>query len=182
MTPKIYVNIGSGSGFLPDGTKSFPESMSIYDWIYCVDFFLDLYHKKWPRYWFIKWKKNTLLTYSHISQGRYQEYQHESQQFIYIQSCTNQCPFKIIPKWYFPIQVTTHVCGSPFISLRCISYMCWRELILQCSVPLYLGPSPWVECSSHTVWGRLTTQSSTQQSGGHTRQTFPSWGFPVTAR
>ena len=58
MVTKIWVNIGSGNGLLPDGTKPLPEPMLSYQKFGPVTFTWGQFHKRYLSHWPLKsaWK------------------------------------------------------------------------------------------------------------------------------
>ena len=54
MGPGIYINIGSGNGLLPDGTKPLPEAVLTNDQWGIVAFTWKQFHRKYLRYLSLK--------------------------------------------------------------------------------------------------------------------------------
>ena len=54
MVTWIWINIGSGNGLLPDGTKPLPEPMLTYHQRGSVAFSSEQFHRKCSRYQFVK--------------------------------------------------------------------------------------------------------------------------------
>ena len=58
MATEIWVNIGSGNGLLPDGTKPLPEPMLTYQWG-SLRFIWGQFHKRYPSHQSLKWAWKT---------------------------------------------------------------------------------------------------------------------------
>ena len=141
MATEIWVNIGSGNGLLPDGTKPLPEPMLTYHHWSLVAFTWEQFHMKCSRYLPLIWVWKLLIwDCIHISQGpmSFKVIQASGMDGV-LSHGTRHCGVDIL--WHFiynHIQLDSRevIKRHIFIALKYITALCQATFIFQ-SIMIY---------------------------------------------